>query len=323
MNFREDFACRLSIDLASIDLEDNTFRITTDTRIDDLILSIKSVGLLNPPILIKKTSGFQIISGFRRISACLSLCMDEIPARIVDSDRKKLECVKFAITENSLQRTLNLIEQSRSFYMLSEFYKDENKMARAALELGLPDNPTFLKRIINLCKLPQPVQKGVLSNTISLAVALELEMFGKDKGVAFAALFNDLKLSLNKQREIITRVKEISIREDISVISLLETGCIRKIVKNKDMDRVRKVNKIRLYLKQRRFPEISKAEEIFKNKMKELKLGSGMQLIPPKDFEGRGYMLNLYFESLEKLNKHKVKLDKIIQNPSLEDILGW
>lgn len=327
MNSREDFVNLssmnlASLNLASIDLEDKTFRITTDTRIEDLILSIKSVGLLNPPILIEKTSGFQIISGFRRISACLSLGMAQIPARILDSDRKKLECVKFAITENSLQRTLNLVELSRSFYMLSEFYKDDNKMAGVALELGLPDNPTFIKKIINLCKFPQPVQKGVLSNTISLAVALELEMFSKDEGDAFATLFNDLKLSLNKQREIINRVKEISIRDEISVLSLLETGCIRKIVRNKDMDRVRKVNKVRFFLKQKRFPEISKAEEKFKNKMKELKLGSDMQLIPPKDFEGRGYRLNLYFESLEKLKKHKFKLDKIIQNPRLEDILG-
>ena len=62
MKFREDIVCR-SFDLASIDLEDNTFRITTDTRTEDLILSIKGVGLLNPPIVKKKTSGFQIISG--------------------------------------------------------------------------------------------------------------------------------------------------------------------------------------------------------------------------------------------------------------------
>ena len=311
-----------SLNLASIDLEDKTFRITTDTRTEYLILSIKSVGLLNPPILIKKTSSFQIISGFMRIFACLSLGMAQIPAMVVNSDRKKLECVKFAITENSLQRTLNLVELSRSFYMLSEFYKDDNKMVGVALELGLPDNPTFIKKIINLCKLPQPVQKGVLSNNISLAVALELEMFGKDEGDAFATLFNDLKLSLNKQREIINRVKEISIRDEISVLSLLETGCIRKIVKNKDMDRARKVNKIRLFLKQKRFPEISKAEANFEKLIKELKLGKDMKLIHPKDFEGRGYRLNLYFESLEKLKKHKVKLDKIIQNPSLEDILG-
>jgi ParB/RepB/Spo0J family partition protein len=327
MNFREDFVYLssmdlASIDLASIDLEDNTFRITTDTCIDDLILSIKSVGLLNPPILIKKTSGFQIISGFRRISACLSLGMAEIPARIVDPDSKKLECVNFAITENSLQRTLNLIEQSRSFYMLSGFYKDNDHLAEAASAFGLPNNPSIINKIKKICKLPRDIQNGVLSNTISLSMALELEMLEKDEGSAFAILFDNLKLSLNKQREIITHIKEIAIIDNISIINLLTKSHLREITDDKDLDRSQKINKIRLYLKQRRFPEITRAEKELEIKIKNLKLGRDMKLIPPKDFEGKGYRLNLYFESLEKLKKHKVKLDKIIQNQSLEDILG-
>lgn len=326
MNFREDFVCPLSmnlasIDLASIDLEDNTFRITTDTRIEDLILSIKSVGLLNPPILIKKTSGFQIISGFRRISACLSLGMAEIPARIVDSHRQKLECVKFAITENSLQKTLNLIEQSRSFYMLSGFYKDNDHLAEAASVLGLPNNPSIINKIKKICKLPRDIQNGVLSNTISLAMALELEKLEKDEGSAFALLFEKLKLSLNKQREIITHIKEIAIIENISIINLLTKSHLRKIADDKDLDRNKKTNEIRLYLKQRRFPEITRAEKELEIKIKKLKLGRNMKLIPPKNFEASTYSLHLQFASMEQLQENKTALEKIIQNPILKDIL--
>ena len=326
MNFREDIVCQsslnlASIDLASIDLEDNTFRITTDTRIEELILSIKSVGLLNPPILIKKTSGFQIISGFRRISACLSLGIAEIPARILDSDRKKLECVKFAITENSLQRTLNLIEQSRSFYMLSGFYKDNDHLAKAASVLGLPNNPSIINKIKKICKLPRDIQNGVLSNTISLSMALELEMLEKDEGSAFAILFDNLRLSLNKQREIITHIKEIAIIDNISIINLLTKSHLREITDDKDLDRSQKINKIRLYLKQRRFPEITRAEKELEIKIKNLKLGSNMKLIPPKNFEASTYSLNLQFTSIEQLQENKTELDKIIQNPILKDIL--
>ena len=310
-----------SIDLASIDLEDNTFRITTDTRIEDLILSIKSVGLLNPPILIKKTSGFQIISGFRRITACLSLGMAEIPARIIDSDRQKLECVKFAITENSLQRTLNLIEQSRSFYMLSGFYKDNDHLVEIASALGLPDNSSIINKIKKICKLPREIQNGVLSNTISLAMALELEMLEKDEGSAFAILFERLKVSLNKQREIITHIKEIAIIENISIINLLTKSHLREIADDKDLDRNRKINKIRLYLKQRRFPEITRAEKELEIKIKKLKLGRNMKLIPPKNFEASTYSLHLQFASMEQLQENKTALEKIIKNPILKDIL--
>jgi len=321
MNFREDIFCQSSINLASIDLEDNTFRITTDTRIEDLILSIKNVGLLNPPILIKKASGLQIISGFRRISACLSLGMAQIPARILDSDRKKLECAKLAITENSLQRTLNLIEQSRSFYMLSGFYKDNDHLAGAASALGLPDNPSIIKKVKKICNLSREIQNGVLSNTISLAMALELEMLEKDEGAALAILFDNLKLSLNKQREIITYIKEIAIIDNISILNLLTKSHLREIADDNDLDKNQKINKIRLYLKQRRFPEITRAEKELEIKIKNLKLSSNMKLIPPKNFEASTYFLNLQFASMEQLRENKTEIEKIIQNPILKDIL--
>jgi len=321
MNFREDFVCQSSINMASIDLEDHTFRITTDTSTEDLILSIKSVGLLNAPILIKKTSGFQIISGFRRISACLSLGMTEISARIVDPDSKKLECVKFAITENSLQRTLNLIEQSRSFYMLSGFYKDNEHLAKAASVLGLPDNLSIINKVKKICRLPRDIQNGVLSDTISLSMALELEMLKKDEGSAFAVLYEKLKLSLNKQREILTHIKEIAIIENISIINLLTKSYLREIADDKDLDRSQKINKIRLYLKQRRFPEITRAEKELEIKIKNLKLGSSMKLIPPKNYDSSTYSLNLQFASIEQLIENKTALEKIIQNPILKDIL--
>jgi len=320
MNFREDIFCQSSINLASIDLEDNTFRITTDTRIEDLILSIKSVGLLNPPILIKKTSGLQIISGFRRISACLSLGMAQIPARILDSDRKKLECAKLAITENSLQRTLNLIEQSRSFYMLSGFYKDNDHLAWTASALGLPDNPSIINKVKKICKLPHDIQNGVLSNTISLAMALELEMLEKDEGAALAILFDNLKLSLNKQREIINHIKEIAIIDNISILNLLTKSHLREIADDNDLDKNQKINKIRLYLKQRRFPEITRAEKELELKIKNLKLSSNMKLIPPKNFEASTYSLILQFASMEQLRENKTALEKIIQNPILKGI---
>jgi len=321
MNFKEDLICLSTIDLNSIDLEDKTFRITTDTSIKNLILSIKSVGLLNPPILLKKTSSFQIISGFRRISAYINLGIVKIPAKIVDSERNKLECVKFAITDNSLQRNLNLIEQSRSLYLLSEFYTVNDQLAKASSELGLPDNPDIIKKIKNIGILPLDIQNGLLSNTISLSMAIELGKLKKDEGSAFAILFNKLKLSLNKQREIITHIKEIAIIENISIMNLLTKNYLREISEDQELDRNKKINLIRLYLKQRRFPEITKAEKKLEKKIKNLNLGPNLKLIAPKNFEATTFFLNLQFDNMDQLRENKTALEKIIKNPLLKDIL--
>ena len=91
---------------------------------------------------------------------------------------------------------------------------------------------------------------------------------------------------------------------------------------NKKLDRTQKTRKIRSYLKKRRFPALSKAENEFKINVKELKLGSGAKLIPPNNFEGNTYTLSLYFKNKKELNDRLAILEKIVKNPVFGKILG-
>lgn len=310
-----------TIPLDSINFDDNTYRITTETDIDMLSASIRNVGLINPPLLLKKKSDFTALSGFRRIAACRYLGWQNIKARIMDNSVSKLECVKVAITDNIHQRSLNLIETSRSINMLSCFFEDAESLAESASKLGLPANPSILKKIRPICHLPLQIQSSILSNNISLAIATELGKFDHVTGIAFTKLFNDLKVGLNKQREIITLIKEISLREDISIQEMLSETDLQDILNNGDLDRTQKAQKVRIYLKQRRFPSIAGAEKSFEKNIKALKMGAGTKLIPPRDFEDTIYTLTLSFKDITELRARMTTLEKILQNPRLKNIL--
>ena len=309
MRFEEK---RVRID--RIDPSDETYRITTESEIDRLIDSIQAVGLINFPILIRKDQGFTIISGFRRIASCGALGWTHIDGRIVDPRTPLLETANMAISENVFQRTLNLIEQSRVVLLLSTFYNSDHILAKKAAHFGLPNSPSFTKKIKQICLLPEPIQSGVLSNAISFAMALELGILVKEIGVIFANLFVRLKLSLNKQREIVMHAKEISQREDISVLKVLEEGDIEKILNSEDLDQREQAQRIRSYLERRRFPTVvarKKKVEIF---VKNLKLEKNTKLIPSKYFEDPTFTLKLYFKNSEGLKRHRATLEKIIQN---------
>jgi ParB family chromosome partitioning protein len=316
MNFKEDL-----VYLSSIDLEDHAFRITTNKSLKSLTLSIKNVGLLNPPILVKKNSDFRVISGFRRIYASFDLGMTRIPARIVESHQNKHACVMIAIADNSLQRTLNLIEQSRALGMLKEFYPDNKQLVKAASVLCLPDHPAMIDKVKNICHLEPDIQNGILSNRISLSMALELEKLKNDEGSLFAVLVEKLNLSLNKQREILNYIKEISMIENISITNLLTKGQLYEIIEDQELDKNKKTHLIRSLLKQRRFPQISRTQKKLTEKISKLKLETNLNLIPPKDFEKRIFSLNLQFENMEQLHKNKRAFDKFIKNQIVKDIL--
>jgi ParB family chromosome partitioning protein len=316
MRFKQKIA-KLSL----IDSKDDSFRITTQINVDHLMNSIDHVGMLNLPLLLEKKTGYKIVCGFRRIEACRRLDWTEVEARILDIDTKMLKCITYAIADNSLQRSLNLIEQSRSINLLYPFFNDVSALGKELSIMGLPGNPSIIKKIKELCHFSGSVQHGILSNTISLAMALELGRLQQGAGDGFAKLFETLKLSLNKQREILTLVKEISLREDISILKVIENDMLQKILSNEDPDRNQKIRKIRIYLKQRRFPVITAAEKEFESHLKKLKLGSGTKLIPPDNFEGATYILKLSFKNLTELKDRQSTVDALIKNPSLKKIL--
>ncbi|UCE54669.1 MAG: ParB N-terminal domain-containing protein [Desulfobacterales bacterium] len=310
-----------SIPLSAINSEDSRFRITTKTEILELVESIQQLGLIHPPILKRHASEYVIISGFRRIAACRYLGWIEIPARILSSKISDDTCIQYAIADNTLQRPLNLVEISRSLFLLSSFFKDENQRLECASILGLPDNLSLIKKIEKICHLPKPIQDGILKSTISMAMGLELSKFEPNIGVALVKLFDQLKIGLNKQREIILLLDEIALRENTTIDSLLNEKDIKEILDNDELDRARKQKIIRVYLHRRRFPTLFKTKNEFEKLVKELKLGNSIKLMPPKDFEGPTYTLKVNFHNLAELKDFRTKLDRIIRSSGLQKIL--
>jgi ParB/RepB/Spo0J family partition protein len=308
------------IALAQVDATDRTFRITTRTDIGDLTASIRQVGLLNPPILIKKKKDYLVIAGFRRIAACMELNWPAIPACILPADTTDYECAQIAVSGNALERPLNLIEQSRAFGLLATYGVDDSGFSATAVVLGLPGNPVVIEKIKRLAVLDPVIQDAVLTGALSLAMALELAELDRATGSFLAGLFDDLKLGLNKQREFVTLVREIAKRENVPMRSILEEDPIRATCNAKDLDRVQKTRALRTHLRQRRYPAISDAENFFKHHLKKLKMGSHITLDPPRDFEGPDFTLRASMRCPGDLDALLSTLNRIRQHPSLQAI---
>ena len=308
--------------LADINLQDEEFRITTCEDPAALLQSIQQEGLIVPPLLIKQEAKFTVISGFRRLAACQMLGWKQVTARIVNPEQSYLKCLRLAIAENAYQRPLNLIETSRAIQKLSAFLNGPQQWNETAAVCGLPTNFSIINKIKNLCLLPAPIQSGILHDTISLTMANELAKLETKSAVVFARIFDQLKFSLNKQREMVSLVSEIARREDKSTYQVLANDQFQNIMADDNLDRGQKGRLIRLFLRQWRYPRIVAAEEKYDHHIKNLKLGRDIKLIPPKDFEGNDFGLNLSFKNLAHLKKLQSKLDQIILHPSFKKIIG-
>jgi ParB family chromosome partitioning protein len=311
-----------AVALSGINLNDKTYHITSRTDIDDLLASIRYDGLLTPPLLIRVRSVFVVVSGFRRIAACRKLEYSDITARILKPETAAFDCLRMAIAENALQRSLNLIETSRSLQKLSAFIPGSKELVDLASILGLAVEEPIIDKIKRLCLLPKPIQDSILGGTISLTVAMELESLEADCAIIFSRIFDQLRVGINKQKDIVNLSREISRREGISLKEVLEDDHIIDILTHRDFDRGQKSRRLRAYLRRRRYPGIVEAEKKFETYRKNLKLGNDIRLIPPKDFESTRYGLNLTFTSIEDLESIHRRITEIIQHHDFEKILG-
>jgi ParB family chromosome partitioning protein len=311
-----------TVPLSQINSQIETFRITTREDVAELLVSIQHDGLISPPLLTLNNGSYTIVCGFRRVAACRKLGWHAISAGILEPDKGDLDCLRVAIADNAFQRPLNLIETSRALHKLDALTGAGNQLFEIAAGLGLPANPAVISKIRDLCLLPAPIQRSILDDTISLSMANELATLDSDSALAFARLFDGLKLSLNKQKEIIMLITEISRRENIAGLQVLQDQKLREIIDSEDLDRGQKGRYVRAFLRQRRFPRIVSAEKKYDLHCKNLKLGSDIKLIAPKEFEGTTYTLNLNFSNLAHLKAQHQKLSQIIEHPSLKKILA-
>ncbi len=310
-----------SVSLKRIDCGEETHRITTQPCTAGLIASIQSLGMTNLPIVKSQKASFSIVSGFRRIEAARASAQNTLSVRILDPGVSEMECAQIAIAENALQRSLNLIEQSRSLVLLSRYLENEAQLIEAAQSLNLPYHMELIHKLILLHNLPKSVQEYIIDGIVSLPIALELNKLETDVAVELARLFERFKLGLNKQREFVTIIQEIAIREGVSITEVLASEAVLNILNDTHVDRGTKSIRLRAHLRGMRYPNLTQTRKKFQTGVKQLKLGPGMSLAPPKDFEGTHYTLTFSFKNLATLEQQKATINKILHNSLLKPFL--
>jgi ParB family transcriptional regulator, chromosome partitioning protein len=137
--------------------------------IDDLLLSIREKGVLEPIVVRPIQEGFEVVAGNRRLEACRRLGIRKVPCHIVGLDDK--QAYEISLIENLQRRNLNPIEEARAF----KKYVDEygyGSLSELARRIGKSE--PYVSKRISLLNLPKDVREQVVSRRIAPSIAEEL-----------------------------------------------------------------------------------------------------------------------------------------------------
>jgi ParB family chromosome partitioning protein len=140
----------------------NPRRLFTDAELDELSVSIRERGIIQPIVVrALQDDNFEIIAGERRWRAAQRAGLHDVPIAVVEAnDAQSLE---YAIIENVQRTDLNPIEEASGYLALMD---DFNRTQEDVAQIVGKSRP-HVANTIRLLKLSEPIKQLVRSGKIS------------------------------------------------------------------------------------------------------------------------------------------------------------
>ena len=152
-------------------LRPNKFQPRThmdDARIEDLSRSIKSNGVIQPIVVRKSESGYEIVAGERRWRASQRAGLLKVPVVVRDIPDDRL--LAAALIENIQREDLNPIEEAIAYRRLA----DEFSLTQEQIAESVGKDRSSVANYVRLLKLPATLRDHVGSGTLSMGHARAL-----------------------------------------------------------------------------------------------------------------------------------------------------
>ena len=160
-------ALEVDIDL----LRPNKFQPRThmdDGRIDELSRSIRSNGVIQPIVVRKTDTGYEIVAGERRWRASQRAGLLKVPIVVRDIPDDKL--LAAALIENIQRENLNPIEEAHAYRRLA----DEFGLTQEQIAESVGKDRSSVANYVRLLRLPTELRDHVGAGTLSMGHARAL-----------------------------------------------------------------------------------------------------------------------------------------------------
>ena len=312
------------IPLQQIDPSDDTFSVNYLPDLQTLQSSIEEMGLIQPVLLKKKSGGYQIICGFRRISVMKELGKSEIESRVFEEkEMDEFQLFSLSLHENLTTRGFNAVEKAIALdKLIHRFQIDPAAVIKTFLPLfSLEPNEKILNTYLSLAQMEDEIKTYVLKEEVSRSNIRRLSALTPDDRMAIFSLISRLKLGENRLREALTLLEEISRRNQCKEKDIVQRSEIQAILSQKELTPSQKTERVKKVLADLRYPKLNQLEKAFEKKRKDLNLPSNVSLHHPPFFEGKGLKIEFQFETTEEYQSIVSFLSLLSEREEFKEIL--
>ena len=173
-----------------------------DEKLKELAASIKEQGVIQPIIVHKAGSGYQLIAGERRWRASRLAGLKTVPAIVKEASKREL--LEMALIENIQREDLNPLEAAEAYKRL----QDEFKLTQDALSKRVGKERSTVTNFLRLLGLPKEVKNDLTTGALSMGHAKALLSIERVRDqIQAAALIVKKGLSVRDAEALVARLK--------------------------------------------------------------------------------------------------------------------
>lgn len=168
----------------------------TPESVEDLVLSMRQVGVIEPLVVKKIGERYEVIAGHRRLVAAAVVKLPKVPCYIVEATDEQTELLK--IHENLYRADINPSDEARHYKYLINHYKiSPSKLAQL---IGKSDN--YVTDRLAIFGYPTALKEALDQQKIKFSVAKEFHRMTDTKKMIeylYYAIRNGITAQLARQ----------------------------------------------------------------------------------------------------------------------------
>ncbi|MBN2178783.1 MAG: ParB/RepB/Spo0J family partition protein [Deltaproteobacteria bacterium] len=166
-----------------------------------LVASIKKNGIIQPIIVRKSNSGYEIIAGERRWRAAQAAGMKDVP--IIIREAEDIDIAEISLIENIQREELNPVEEAEAYQTLVGKFK----LSQEEISSRVGKDRTTIANFMRLLRLPPEAKEALARKTISTGHGRSLlSLDSKDKQITTLKEILRKKLSVRETERLVKRL---------------------------------------------------------------------------------------------------------------------
>lgn len=132
-----------------------------DEKLAELTASVKEHGVIQPLLVRKNRSGYELIAGERRLRAAKAAGLSDVPVLLTDADDHK--AAEMGLIENIQRENLNAMEEAAAYHKMMEEYH----YTQESLGETLGKSRSYIANTLRLLSLDERAKKLLADGVIS------------------------------------------------------------------------------------------------------------------------------------------------------------